>query len=181
VRGISPSQGRYLHTGQHKQSNRIQTSTPQLEFEPTTSMFQQTKTVHASDRAATVVRKFTFYLYQLLKYLKIMSHISRNTATWRKGYSYSFKTPWPEFESELYRPSDRRLSAKLVPTFLDRECHVVSVTGPYGRILGFTLSLLYLLIMSLCIDDTKLLFRNSMFQPLRGHHREVTYVKCSIP
>jgi hypothetical protein len=33
--------------------------------------------------------------------------------------------------------SDRRLSAKLVPTFADRWCHVVSVTDPYGRILGF--------------------------------------------
>jgi hypothetical protein len=30
------------------------------------------------------------------------------------------KTPWPEFASELYRPNDRRLSAKLVPTFADR-------------------------------------------------------------
>jgi hypothetical protein len=47
------------------------------------------------------------------------------------------QTPWPQSASELYRPSDRRLSAKLVPTFADRECHVVSVTDPYGRILGF--------------------------------------------
>jgi hypothetical protein len=38
---------------------------------------------------------------------------------------------------ELYRPSDCRLSAKLVPTFADRGCDVVSVTDPYGRILGF--------------------------------------------
>jgi hypothetical protein len=30
------------------------------------------------------------------------------------------QTPWPESSSELYRPSDRRLSAKLVPTFADR-------------------------------------------------------------
>jgi hypothetical protein len=30
------------------------------------------------------------------------------------------KTPWPESAIELYRPSDRRLSAKLVPTFADR-------------------------------------------------------------
>jgi hypothetical protein len=35
------------------------------------------------------------------------------------------------------RPSDRCLSAKLVSTFEDIECHVVSVTDPYGRILGF--------------------------------------------
>jgi hypothetical protein len=48
------------------------------------------------------------------------------------------KTPWPESANELYRTSDRRLSAKLVPTFGDRGCHVVSVTDPYGRILWFS-------------------------------------------
>jgi hypothetical protein len=36
-----------------------------------------------------------------------------------------------------YRPSDCRLSTMLVPTFADRGCHMVSVTDPYGRILGF--------------------------------------------
>jgi CBS-domain-containing membrane protein len=41
-----------------------------------------------------------------------------------------------ESASELYRPSDRGLSTKLVPTFVDRGCHVVSVTEPYGRNLG---------------------------------------------
>jgi hypothetical protein len=30
------------------------------------------------------------------------------------------KTPWPESRSELHRPSDHRLSTKLVPTFADR-------------------------------------------------------------
>jgi hypothetical protein len=38
--------------------------------------------------------------------------------------------------SELYRPSYRRLSAELEPTFADRGCRLVSVTDPYGRILG---------------------------------------------
>jgi hypothetical protein len=47
------------------------------------------------------------------------------------------RTPWPESASELYRPSDRRLSAKSLPTFADKDFHVVSVTDPYGRILGF--------------------------------------------
>jgi hypothetical protein len=47
------------------------------------------------------------------------------------------KNPWPQSASELNRPSDRRLSVKLVPTFEDRGCHVVSATDPYGRILGF--------------------------------------------
>jgi hypothetical protein len=39
--------------------------------------------------------------------------------------------------SELYRPSDRRLPAKLVPTFADTGCRVVSATDPYGHILDF--------------------------------------------
>jgi hypothetical protein len=47
------------------------------------------------------------------------------------------QTPWPQSTSELYRPSDRRLLAKLVPNVADRECHVVSVTDPYCRILAF--------------------------------------------
>jgi hypothetical protein len=47
------------------------------------------------------------------------------------------QTPWPQSARELYRASDRCLLAKLIPTFADRGCHVVSVTGPYGRILGF--------------------------------------------
>jgi hypothetical protein len=47
------------------------------------------------------------------------------------------KTPWSESESELCRPSGRHLSAKLVLTFADRGCHVVSMADPYGRILGF--------------------------------------------
>jgi hypothetical protein len=57
-----------------------------------------------------------------------------------KGISITFekKTPWPESASELFRLSDSRLSAKLVSTFADRGCHVVSVTDPYGRILGFS-------------------------------------------
>jgi hypothetical protein len=27
--------------------------------------------------------------------------------------------------------------SKIAPTLVDRECHVVSATDPYGRILGF--------------------------------------------
>jgi hypothetical protein len=33
----------------------------------------------------------------------------------------------------LYRPSDRRLSAKLVPTLADKGCRVVSATNPHSR------------------------------------------------
>jgi hypothetical protein len=44
------------------------------------------------------------------------------TSVWWEGSQLktSIKTPWPEPASELYRPSDRRLSAKLVPTFAER-------------------------------------------------------------
>jgi hypothetical protein len=52
-------------------------------------------------------------------------------------WSFCITTPWPESASELYRPRDRLLSAKLVPTFADMGCHVVSVTDLYCRILGF--------------------------------------------
>jgi hypothetical protein len=38
------------------------------------------------------------------------SRIIRNVAEWTKKQNK--QTPWPEFASELYRPSDRRLSAK---------------------------------------------------------------------
>jgi hypothetical protein len=47
------------------------------------------------------------------------------------------KKSWPESASKQYRPSDRRMSVKLVPTFADRGCQVVSVTDPYDRILEF--------------------------------------------
>jgi hypothetical protein len=39
--------------------------------------------------------------------------------------------------NELYQPSDRRLSAMLVSTCVDRWFHVVSVTNLYSRVLGF--------------------------------------------
>jgi hypothetical protein len=46
-------------------------------------------------------------------------------------YEYPYTTPWPESASELYRPSDRHLSAKLVPTFSDRECHHKAEKTPF--------------------------------------------------
>jgi hypothetical protein len=35
--------------------------------------------------------------------------------------------------NELWRPNDRRLSPKLVPTFVDRVWYMVSVTDPTFR------------------------------------------------
>jgi hypothetical protein len=49
------------------------------------------------------------------------------------AYKTKTKNKKLESASELYRPSDRRLSAKLVPTLADRGCRVVSATDPHGR------------------------------------------------
>jgi hypothetical protein len=54
-RGISPSQGQYLYRERHKENKRTRTSMPQVGFEHTIPFFQRAKTVHALDRAATVI------------------------------------------------------------------------------------------------------------------------------
>jgi hypothetical protein len=43
--GIGPSQGRYLHTEQHKQNKHTETSMPRVGFEPTTPVSEQAMTV----------------------------------------------------------------------------------------------------------------------------------------
>jgi hypothetical protein len=52
-RGIGPTQGVYLHTGQHNTEKRGHTSMPRVEFEPTIPVFERPKKVGASDRSAT--------------------------------------------------------------------------------------------------------------------------------
>jgi hypothetical protein len=44
------------------QNKRTQTSMPRVEFEPTIPVFERAKTVHALDRAATVIGCFACYL-----------------------------------------------------------------------------------------------------------------------
>jgi hypothetical protein len=64
----------------------------------------------------------------------LLSHLTNRS----EPHSLTNKqTPWSVSASELHRPSDHRLSAKWLPTFVDRGCHVISVTDPYGRILDF--------------------------------------------
>jgi hypothetical protein len=71
-------------------------------------------------------------LHPLHRYHRIMLCPSADHQT--KAFAIILKkTLWSESASELYRPSDRRLSAKQLPTFADRRCHVVRVTDPYGR------------------------------------------------
>jgi hypothetical protein len=58
-RGIIPSQGRYLHTGQYKRNKHTQTFMPLVGLEPTIPVFKRAKMVHALDRAATVIGRYT--------------------------------------------------------------------------------------------------------------------------
>jgi hypothetical protein len=51
-----------------------------------------------------------FIIFQLVNIIPIDQRVILQTK----------QTPWPESASELYRLSDCRLSAKLVPTFVDR-------------------------------------------------------------
>jgi hypothetical protein len=57
------------------------------------------------------------------------SYFSKNSE-----FLKDIETSW---RAKLYRPSEGRLSVKLVPTFGDRVCRVVSATDPYSRILDF--------------------------------------------
>jgi hypothetical protein len=59
---ISPSQGPYLHTGQHKRRINAYTFIPWGGFEPPIPEFQQARTVHALDCAATVLGYIKVYL-----------------------------------------------------------------------------------------------------------------------
>jgi hypothetical protein len=64
---------------------------------------------------------------------------------WRPptGYQASFSPSICFLQAELrglgpqVYYTDRRMSGKLVPTFADRGCRVVSATDPHGRTLGF--------------------------------------------
>jgi hypothetical protein len=56
---------------------------------------------------------------------------------WRQETTWKCKlnsVAW--VREELYRPSKRRFSGELVPTFADRGYYVVSLTNPYGRLCG---------------------------------------------
>jgi hypothetical protein len=65
---ISPAQGRYLNTGEHK--HRInayihQTFMRWVEFEPTIPASERPKTVHALYRAATVTGAVRIYIRKI--------------------------------------------------------------------------------------------------------------------
>jgi hypothetical protein len=76
-RGISPLQGRYLNTGQHKHKLNAythQTSKSWEGFEPTIPASKQAKTIHALDRSATVTGMFVEWV--------LVSPRSHRTSWW---------------------------------------------------------------------------------------------------
>jgi hypothetical protein len=75
-------------------------------------------------------------VHHILSALRIR-WITKNRENRQTYALHNLKIPWSQSAIELYWQSNRRLSEKLLPTFADRGCHVVSVTDPYGCILGF--------------------------------------------
>jgi hypothetical protein len=77
-RGISLSQGRYLHTGQHKHRiNENRHPYTRVGFEPPIPAFERPKTVLASDHAATMIGsgrtwRRVIQLKNLKKYRKLL-------------------------------------------------------------------------------------------------------------
>jgi hypothetical protein len=73
-REINPSQGLYLHTGQHKQNKRTQqTSMPEAGFEPTITTSERAKTVHVLDRSATVTGTQTMVVWTVWTLVGLIS------------------------------------------------------------------------------------------------------------
>jgi hypothetical protein len=70
----------------------------------------------------------------ILNSIKFLGHIAEFSFVEAKIYLF-IKKNLLGFESAigLYRSSDRRRSAKLVPTLADRGCNLVSATNPSDR------------------------------------------------
>jgi hypothetical protein len=78
------------------------------------------------------------------------------------------KSPWPELPSKPHQPSDRRLSAKLVPTFADRvpRCQSDGFLRPYS-ILFYLISFIFTFIFISILFQvaTQLYFSENLIAP----------------
>jgi hypothetical protein len=63
------------YTEQHEYRINAETSIPRVEFEPTTTVFERAKTVHALDRAVSVIGNASTYI-RLFYETKIFLHLS---------------------------------------------------------------------------------------------------------
>jgi hypothetical protein len=121
-------------------------STPQNVFGECSVRFSVQTTNNLSDVSRVFPQPFQtnagtlrYFLSKPLQYVihkssyRLMLQTAVGAAQQIQPQPKTEQTPWPESASELYKPRHGRLSAKIA----DRGCHVVSVTDPYGRILGF--------------------------------------------
>jgi hypothetical protein len=72
------------------QNKRTQTSMPRVAFEPTITVFQRAKTVHVSDRAATVIGR---KLLRLLSSIPVLD--SRKQELWATNAAIEIQTEYP--------------------------------------------------------------------------------------
>jgi hypothetical protein len=89
---ISPSQGRYLTQTQNK---RTQTSMPRVGFEPTIPAFERTKTVHALDRAATVIGRRLITDTRFEPVARLVKEFIASNGT-RRSHCYSHNSQIPD-------------------------------------------------------------------------------------
>jgi hypothetical protein len=73
------------HRTAQTQNKRTQTSIPQVGFEPTIPMFERAKTVHALDRATTVIGSL-----KPSRIIVVLSLGAQSTCTMRKTYSSAY-------------------------------------------------------------------------------------------
>jgi hypothetical protein len=112
-RRISPSQGLCTYTGEHKHRINAHKHTvmPWVEFEPTILVFELEKTVHAVDRAATVIgiqnvlvlRNFELSLLRLwTNWRKHQDRAATITVMAVTGVRYSYRraSRWMNRESQ---------------------------------------------------------------------------------
>jgi hypothetical protein len=86
-RVISPSQGHYLHTGQHKHRINAHPDILALSGIPThVSSVERAKIVHAVDRAATVTGRRAHNLYFSMSYVAIWLWIRGEVPWWCEYY-----------------------------------------------------------------------------------------------
>jgi hypothetical protein len=85
---------------------------------------KERKYLEAGSKSSPPKCRLTFYI--LVLYCIISTKIEFSTGSF---CICKRQTPWPESASELFRPRDRRLSAKLVPTFADRGVSRIQRNG----------------------------------------------------
>jgi hypothetical protein len=83
-RRIGSSQGHCLHRTTQTQNKRTQISMPRVGFKPTIPVFERPKTVHALDRAATVIDSSSFLCPNIL--LNILFSYSCSLCSYRPGF-----------------------------------------------------------------------------------------------